>query len=277
MKNTFRSIAKAFTTGNKGALDYSKVSALFFLSTGRTGTTTVAKALQGVVGVQSFHELKPHLFDSRYHIYQEGDVHAPWIEKDFKEKRWQPLSTASQSGDIFVESSAFLSFHTPQISRAITNSRFVFMHRNPEEFVVSGLRRNWYESHPNDHVRLTPRIDDIDREKWSQYTQFEKICWLWANYNSFCLSCYEQLPEHRRIILPSDDLWGSPRESAEKLCQLVDLDSSQVDIINRDLRIKHNAQLTGQVTGWAEWTNMQREAFERICGPVMARLGYPAK
>lgn len=269
-------IKKYFKKITGAGLDpnWKETNALFFLSTGRSGTTTVANALSKLSGIQAYHEPRPHTFDSRYHIYQEGRLDAEWIERDFTDKRKALIKKASFEGMIYAESSAFLSFHCPVIAAVMSQASFIYMHRDPFEFVRSGMRRGWYDGHANAHVRLRPRLNSAEDEMWSHWDRFHKICWLWAEFNEYCLNAYEKIPSSRRLMLKSDELWGNPQQCAGEILSLLGVGDTLTDSLAAGLSTKCNAQNEGDFKERSEWDAKSERILNEICGATMGKLGY---
>jgi len=248
--------------------------ALFFLSTGRTGTTTVSRALNTIKNFTSVHEPEPKLFLSRYHIHQEGRFFSEWIYNDFKIARTEAINKVHLKGNTYVESSAFLTFHTPVISQLMPNAKFIYIHRNPFDFVRSGMRRNWYKSHPNDYCRLIPRVGTEASEKWKSWDRFNKICWLWTEFNEHCIKCYDLIQDDRKLKITSEELWKDPQYYGKIILSLM----GHVDLFNNEmaelLSIKHNAQKQNKFNMPTEWSRKDRKNLLDICSATLVKLGY---
>lgn len=253
---------------------WTRVPALFFLSTGRTGTTSLTRLLENAPDVHAVHEPHPQMFESRKQAYLGNDPYAPWIRAAFRTCRAQPIARAARACSVYAETSAFLSFFTPAIHDLMPNSRFVYSHRHPGEFVRSGMRRGWYRSHPNDPTRLVPRDGTPEASAWDRWERFEKICWLWAAFNAECLRCYDLLDPARRMILASREQWVHPVDSANRIFRFAGLTPPADDSIRSTYGVRHNSQIAGDFDRFEDWPQEQKDALYRIAGPVMARLGY---
>jgi hypothetical protein len=249
-------------------------SAIFFLSTGRTGTTSLTRLLETSSSVHAVHEPRPQMFDARKRAYLEDDPHAAWITDLFRRGRARAIAQTVQAGELYAETSAFLSFFAPAIHGLMPNARFVFSHRHPGEFVRSGMRRGWYESHANDHTRLVPREKSPEAAVWGDWDRFEKICWLWSAFNAECLRCYEMLAPSSRMTLPSQEQWDDPLGSAEKIFRFVGLAPPSPHVIQSSFELRHNSQKHGEFDRFEDWSPQQRDTLYRIAGPMMERLGY---
>jgi hypothetical protein len=254
--------------------EWTGAHALFFLSTGRTGTTSLTRLLENCPAAHAVHEPQPQLFGERKRAYLGDDPGDEWIAEKFRDARAVQIGKARKAGLLYAETSAFLSFFTPTIHEIMPNARFVFSHRHPGEFVRSGVRRNWYVSHPNDATRLTPRPGTAAAEAWEDWGQFEKICWLWAAFNEECLRCYGLLDPGRRMTVPSQQLWDNPVDVSERIFRFVALEPPSPEAIRATYEVRHNSQTRGDFDHFEDWPEDQKATLYRIAGPVMRKLGY---
>lgn len=252
-----------------------EMRALFILSTGRTGSKMLAELLNLSDRITAVHELKPRLFGLRKDVYDSGRFDDPAIVNEILSgERLKVYWKAAREGNVLVDSSPFLSFFAPALEVTFPHSRFLFMHRRPREFVRSGMRRGWYCDHPNDSVRLIPKPDSEEYEIWEAWTQFEKICWLWKEYNSVCLNLYDGLPDSRKLILPCADFWGEPIKSTEKIIQLLNLPMIPEEMVLNRMENPVNAQVTGAFPEREKWKESYHQQLKQIAGEIMERLGY---
>jgi len=235
----------------------------------------LAKLLALSDRITAVHELKPHLFGLRKDVYASGRFDDPAIVNEILSgERRKVYWKAAQEGNVLVDSSPFLSFFALALGVTFPHSRFLFMHRRPREFVRSGMRRGWYYGHPNDSVRLIPKSDSEEYEIWETWTQFEKICWLWKEYNSVCLNLYDRLPNSRKLILPCADFWGEPVKSTEKIFRLCGLPMISEDMVLNRMENPINVQTTGAFPEPQEWKESYHQQLKYIAGEIMERLGY---
>lgn len=247
---------------------------VFFLSTGRAGSTMVAKMLALNNNIHAVHELKPHLFDLRKTVYESRSYDDPTlIDKIFCGERKRNFLWATFMRKIFVDASPFLSFFAPALSNFFLKSKFAFIHRSPQDFVRSGMRRGWYKNHINDPLRLAPREDSEEFDLWREWSRFEKICWLWNEYNKVCLEIYDNL-KCQKILISSDDLWDRSGVTARKLFDWVGVIAPDDYQIQEMLKKPINAQINGDFPNESEWSTDQIDALKKITGSTMKILGY---
>ena len=246
--------------------------AVFFLSTGRTGTTFLAK-LFDVPAIYSVHEPQPWLFQSRLDAYLAGDHTENRWRSTLHTTRAKLINRAHGQGRLYVETSAFLSFFTPLLSRMLPKAKFIYVHRHPGEVVRSGMRRRWYNAHPNDHMRLRPRADSDYAQVWSSMSPFEKNCWYWAYYNDHCLSCVEKIEPSRVLVIPfskiTDEVTG-----VQKILDFLQRDLYTEDEISDMIVRPQNAQTSGAFPYYEQWNDESKATLQKIAGFCMARLNY---
>ena len=250
-----------------------EAQALFFLSTGRTGTALIAKVFENSDSVVATHEPFPRLFGERSELYQaQNHLDYKW-EKILRKSRAAQVREAFREGKYYVESSAFLSFFAPLLSKLLPQSKFIYIHRHPAEVIRSGMRRGWYESHVNDEWRLRPRPDDELSQNWSSMSQFEKICWYWSAYNEECLRCCEQLPPERLYKVPFRKLVANIDE-AVSILSFAGVSNVTVEQVSETLAVKENRQVDQHFPLFEEWSTDQRATLARIAGTTARKLGY---
>ena len=249
--------------------------ALFLLGTGRTGSTTLSRLLDLSKHITSAHELRPKTFALSTDIYDSGRYDDPAImDAVFCGQRLYVYNKAVRKGNLVAEISPFLSFCAPALAKAFPNSKFIYMHRRPEEFVRSAMRRGWYHNNKYDAVRLTPKAGTKDYEAWESWPQFDKICWLWKEYNSVCLHLYDRLADNRKMTLPCADFFENPEGSSKSIFRFLDLPMIPLEKANNQMQVPVNAQETGSFPRSSEWTSAQRQRLECIAGEMMMKLGY---
>ncbi|MGM0407605.1 MAG: sulfotransferase family protein [Bacteroidota bacterium] len=252
-----------------------KIPALFILSTGRSGSTLLASVLNHHENIEAVHELHPYLYKLRKKIYeQELYKDEASIKLILSGNRLEKYIDANKKGKTLVDTSPFLSFSAITLSEFFPNSKFIFLHRTPYEFIRSGMRRGWYHSHPNDKYRLIPRKGTKECILWKDWSQFEKICWLWQEYNKTCISLFKKIPDTRKIILSSNELFTEPHKSFDKIFSLLQLPNLDDDLIKEKMKNPVNKQLNGTFPEKEKWDDFQKNKLTIIAGDIMEKLGY---
>lgn len=249
-----------------------RTPSLFVISSGRTGTKGVVALLAQSPRILSLHEPTPTGVEEAKRAYLDGLEGGRYAEF-LRRARGQRLFYARVTGRSYAEATNMI-YLAPLIAEELPGSRFLFLHRHPGEVVRSGMRRGWYERHPWDPYRITPRPDDPAHAQWPEWDPFEKICWFWHAANRYILDFVASLDPQRVMVLSFEDYTGGDLESKRALFRFAGQEPPADDRLTSVVSLKVNAQHTGDFPKYAEWTDAQRDTLRRIAGPTMERLGY---
>ncbi len=253
----------------------------FVVSTGRSGSRTVAEVLAQSPSCECRHEPFPQLIaEAPRFLY--GELAQGDLVRLLRETR-----SPTVDGKIYGESSNKLSLIIPALVEAFPGSQFLWLVRDGRDFVCSGLQRGWYEpgeetESAGDWQRWRLRGDrsgDIAPDAWRAMDRFERVCWLWSFTNRLIeQELVRHGPEHYRVV--TIERLGA---ALPDLCDFLGLEpvSFVVGRANRrvvrgvaDEAVAGSTNLVDAVQTWTDWTAEQREIFTRWCGPLMDRH-YP--
>ena len=103
-----------------------------------------------------------------------------------------------------------------------------------------------------------------------RFSQFERICWHWAEINRVVLEALARLPPERSLFVRLEDLRESPAAGAG-LYDFLNLPYRDEDFAV--FARPHNVNRPEDRLLDAD----QRDAFEAIAGAMQARLGYAGR
>jgi len=161
-------------------------SLLFILSTGRSGTTSIANMLSAVPGAVIVHERKPKLLPEAVAALR-GTMPETALVELLRTTR-DPASLGATT--IAGESNQRLSFVLPALSKAFPDARYILLQRDGREVVDSLHHRWWY--HPREaHLRhptlrewAETRVQGTDlampHAEWSEMSSFARCAWYWS-------------------------------------------------------------------------------------------------
>lgn len=244
--------------------------AFFFLSTGRSGTQTLAEMLKMAENTNVWHHPQPYMIQETLHAY--------WDDIDIRNTFWAGrgdiVRQAWDRGLVHGETDHNMTPFCGEIARDIPNSRFVILVRDPREFVRSGMRRNYYRGGGEwEAGRLRPKEEDPRLAEWSGRSQFEQVCWLWAETYRHIERLRAEIGEDRIMVLRFEDLIDGP-EATGALFDFLGLSGFEVEKARSILGQKLNAQQVGEFPHPAEWS----DELHRICwhevGEIAARYNY---
>lgn len=248
---------------------------VFILSTGRTGTKTLARLLGLSSAIDAFHEPHPQLMEERKSARWEVDRNPSKYRNIFIRSRGTSLLRASRRGTVYAETSARMTFFAPVIAELLPTAKFIYIHREPTAIVRSGMRRGWYGDHPADFARICP-IDGEDAfADWDQWSPFEKICWYWDAYNRFALDFGNRVNASRMLTLRADEIFDGT--AVPPIFSHIGVEAPSSEQVDRVLSKKLNAQQRDSFPKAKAWTNDMFDTLYELAGDTMMRLGHDPK
>lgn len=245
---------------------------VFILSTGRTGTQTLATLLNLSSKVDGYHEPNPQLLLERKSARAEVYSNKKKFKNIFIKSRGYALLRSKINNKIYAETSARLTFFAPVIAEILPNAKFIFIHRDPAEIVRSGMRRGWYKNHPADFARILPVEGEGIYEQWDKMEQFSKICWYWNAYNKFAVDFRESINPGRIITLKASEIFNG--EAVLKIFEFISAPAPSSKDINYVLDRKLNAQKSSSFPTPEKWSENMYKQLYQFAGETMKSLGY---
>lgn len=249
---------------------------VFVLSTGRTGTETLAALCRLSNRVFACHEPTPLLYRLSKSAYDQPAGEGVWeaLAAGFLTARDDQLRYALSCGRGYVETSPQGTFLAPAILASIPSVRFLHLVRDPRDVVRSGMRRRWYAGHSMDETRITPRSGSSEAARWGSMTPFQKNVWLWAETNRWILEFCAGLPADRVLCVQAQRLFVGDPEVLRGLFAFIGSPMPTQRRIQRVLGKVLNGQRNGSFPSVADWTSgMQRDLID-LAGGTAERLGF---
>jgi hypothetical protein len=259
----------------------------FIVSSGRSGTAMLHKALSAVPGVEMHHEymvqITQPLAVKRYLALVGEEECRRTITETYGAA--VHYSQAAHWGD----SSNKLSWLIPDLAALFPEARFVHLVRDGRKVCSSYFHKLGDECYDDrssaifqahiDDLRVpapppekkywwpVPRKNSPDAGRFRGFSQFGRICWHWAELNRVVLEELDRLSPERSMFLRLEDLTESP-SAVSALYHFLNLPCREADftVFGRP----HNVNRPEDKLLTAE----QRDNFEAIAGAMQARLGY---
>ena len=265
------------------------MSAPFFIvSSGRSGTAMLHKALAAAGDVEMHHEYAVQitqplavrrylgLIESRKALQILDETHGAAIRH----------STASHWGD----SSNKLSWIIPELAQLLPEAKFVHLVRDGRKVAGSYFRKLGDECYDDRSTAIlqahyddpataaapppekkywwpVPRRDDARANAFRRYNQFERICWHWAEINRVILDELARLPKTRQLFVRLEDLHASPA-AVKELNAFLNLryrdDAFAIFARPHNVNRPEDRLLDAP----------ERARFDAIAQPMMRMLGY---
>lgn len=247
----------------------------FILSTGRSGSTSIANILNKVEGCFGIHEPTPEL-TIEASGYRYGEISSATIRNLLKETR-KPVVT----NRIYCESNQNLSLIIPELVAVFPDARFIWFIRNGLDVVASAYQKQWYTGHSENHSRYEKcsiiekawidgrirgdRLGEISDAKWTAMDRFEKCCWYWGYVNRLIEEDLNNFATNKFFILRLEDM----QQDFYKLLSWMGLSHFPDHLITRDNIAKRFP------LHWTEWSLQQQQSFSHWCGDIMDHF-YPS-
>ena len=252
----------------------------FTLSTGRSGTETLAALFNLATNVFSYHEPAPILYGLSRQAYESQPEWSanPAITRIFVEaflaSRRHLLDYALDCGRGYVETSPQVTFLAPFILQALPTARFIVVTRNPQDVVRSGMRRAWYAGNKNDDSRIQPQLGTQAADNWETFSLFQKNAWLWAATNRYILDWAATIPAEQVLQVRAEEMFQGEASTIERLFTFIHAPVPSQERVQHVLGQKLNRQKSGSFPKASEWSEEMRQQFDELTGEIRQILGY---
>lgn len=246
---------------------------LFIVSTGRSGTKSLAQTLNKIHGIACVHEPHP-LLAVEASEYRYGFISKEHIKNLLLETR-KPIM-----GGIYCESNQALSLIIPILLETFPRARFIWLIRNGLDVVASAMQKQWYTGHSENYDRFedsTPiqqiwinarlngyKCGEMSQNIWIHLSRFEKCCWYWDYVNRIIESDLKKYNHTKYFILQLEKI----RTQLPSLLTWIgasDISQPIISIANKAKRPPYH---------WSKWTHSEKLIFQMRCGSRMSNL-YP--
>lgn len=246
---------------------------VFILSTGRSGSQTIASVLNQHPEIQGSHE--PHWQFFKLSTEYEYGI----ISREFLLEKLHEIYTEAgvvNRNFVYAESDQKLSNMVDLLIEIFPDAKFVWCIRSPEKFVKSAYTRGWYteknEFDKNGRLLLNPdyssracrvegpRVGSVNEEKWESMDSFEKCCWYWSYWNLRIERQLSSLPQNKWLMINIDHL-DNELDNLKDFLRIDDFDFVTVH--------KNKAHKTYKKTyNSFQFSKNQLEQLEEWCGAL---------
>lgn len=261
--------------------------AFFIVSSGRSGTAMLHKALSAKAGVEMHHEYLVHQIQPLAVRNYLGLAEKPYVMRVLRETYLAAIhhSEAVHWGD----SSNKVSWLIPQLAELLPDAQFVHLVRDGRKVAGSYFRKLGDECYDDastaalqfhyDHPQSVPpppekkywwpvpQKDAQDAEAFRTYSQFERIAWHWAEINRVILEELAKLAPQRRHFVRLEDLRADANE-ARALYDFLNLGYRDEDFAA--FARPHNVNRPEDRL----LDDNERKSFERVACGMLETLGY---
>lgn len=245
----------------------------FVLSTGRSGSESIARTLSQHPSIHCHHESKP----TSIRLSVEH-LHGTRSQRRIKEELEHLFYRLSIYGNgLQGESDHRFSVLLPYLKELLPQARFIWLVRNGRDFVSSAFSRGWFSDEelgyrsgkksnatswkwayyrPQAHL-----CGEMPEAEWKRMTPFERNCWYWWRWNQWIEDGLQGLPKERWTLVRLEDL-------DQKMSELLNL----LGVMIRPLSLYKTNIGREDISPHERWDPEQEELFKKWCEPMMSRL-----
>lgn len=187
-------------------------------------------------------------------------------------------------GSVYVESNLGYYGLLDVIPDVFEHQRTIYIVRDGRDWIRSVI--NWGEVYGKRGIRKLfahkwPSAKDVQEDEyatqWDDLSRFGQLCWAWARLNEYALNTISKNPS---IQLYKFESIFREESRYQTLGNLLDFVTSLPGITSGSLKQPEGwleqkiHQSSNEFPGWENWQPEQKNQFEKICGPLMKRLGY---
>ena len=202
---------------------------VFILSTGRSGSKSIAELLNGHPDAECYHDSFPHVYTWCCDL-----LYGRRSRREIKEKILALYNaTAIGKGLVHGQSDQKLAALVPILAEVFPNAKFIWLIRRADSFLNSSYPRGWYDNSefgypPNMNEffskNATPSefdaahringflVGEIEENTWKKMSAFERNCWYWSYWNNLIEKELSLLPGSRSIQLKLHELSSKTKE-----------------------------------------------------------------
>lgn len=250
--------------------ELSKLKSIFFLSTGRCGTTLISKILECSEELTVVHNplISLEYSSSRalsvpLSIDQKKEViYATRVENYFVE--------AYQKQRIYVETNNRITTFCDVLYNLIPNSLFVHIIRDPKDFCSNGMNRQYYASDRFDQYQRLFDHEEIRNSK----SQLEKIVKEWNIINDFIENFKSRDSAKRIYTIKFEDMISSSN-ILNNLWEKLNINSQVLSLKTENLlKNKHNKS-PESIVRFDQWDDTEKDIFYKsIDQNLISKYGY---
>lgn len=255
--------------------DQPDVRRFFVVTTGRSGSTSVARILSQHSRIRCHHERRPQLVRLATE-YAHGEKTIDEVRREVVD-----LYGIEERHDraVYGESDPKLFNLIGILADFFPSSVFVWLIRDGRDVVASTVGRRWYTEYETEtadptahlewpryaHYRLDgARCGAVSPAEWRGMSTFERNCWRWTYVNETIESQLGLLADDRWTLLRVEEI----DPTLERCFSLLGVEPEPVTLLRENVA-------DYSVREWRRWDERRRDAFERWCGAGMDRW-YPA-
>jgi len=234
---------------------------VFILSTGRCGTKYLTEIFKLFTCLDVHHSTKPELIYYSKYAYENNDTSLDELKHIIDASRLERIQETYMRNRIYIETNNRITFFAYALADLYPKSKFIHLVRHPGDFVRSGILRNWYSGEDNHNQgRIVPKNPQTH---WDEFSNIEKISWLWNETNQFIEIFKQKLNDRSRILtVKAENLFGN-KEEIIKTLDFMSVFVTDNKIFKRELNKKVNAQRKSNYPNYQSWEQNDKDSLQK--------------
>lgn len=260
-------ITPAFRTHRK-RFAANGVKNVFILSTGRTGTTYLAKLFDRQKGIRAVHEPKPSRILRMWSMaHFDGKVSSDFMRSVIYDKRSRLYSSVTDK--TYVESNPFITGFTDVLQDVFDKPIVIHVVRDPRDYVKSSMNHGNGQGLKLFFNKFVPYwLPKSDKEVPMRY----RAATFWKIVNQSLVDYGKRHPENYHLI-KYEDIFSGKQKGVDELATIIGIDKVKLKKSMQSKagmnKSRHNA-----VASWQEWSDYDCKKVNELCQPLMQQFGY---
>lgn len=234
----------------------------FVVSTGRSGSTTIARTLSMHPKVVCLHEPRVQLIK----LSTEW-AHRTKSENDLFAELNAIYSASVCPTSIYGESDQNISLLIRPLLDRFPTAKIIWLLRDGRDVVASSYAKGWYQPGPHadgrrqiwDNYRIQgDSCGDVSPEAWDAMSAFERNCWYWSYVNRTVQNALEEVDRNQWIMVRLEEI----NDATDRIFNFLGVPPVPVTVT------RHNTGISSP-RRHATWSADEKDAFEKICGAEM--------
>jgi len=254
--------------------DLEKITPIFIISTGRTGTKFLADLLNTFENIYSVHEPIPDFLGLGIK-YAKKEISLEKAIQIIEQNRRHLFKDAiRKKSKIYIESNNRLFSLIKPINNLFKKNKIIHIVRDGRDFVRSCMSRPYgnYYSDNDPYERITAKNfkNDYYYESWDSFSEFEKICWLWQKKDSMIND--DTRGNSNAITVGYEEIFNKENnyKGIFKIIKILGIDEEEA--VNKFLKMKNNRINKSKkyaIPHWTKWDKNMINSFNEIAGKHM--------
>jgi len=254
---------------------------VFILSSGRTGTTAMARYLSECCeGTLALHEPKPsrilRMASSRRLARRLTNEQ---MSQMLRRKRQRLVSQIDQPN--YVESNPYLYGFVEVLGEVFQRPKVIHVVRDPRTMIRSALNFGAQSGIKRIVTALLPywlikpdRVEENPERRWRDMSAVERIAWYWRTVNSH-LDQGSKVYGDDYTRVRYEDLFSSDGAGIRQLIEKLGLEE-RPGVLEELLASRVNRSRGNVMPAWPDWPEADCKALDHQCGELMRQYGYAA-